>query len=69
MVDTYLADNGVFKANRFVKKICDHNQRILYCGVNAHHKKCITERLIRTVSEMACSIMLHLYLCCKNNIG
>ena len=26
MVDTYLADNGVFKANKFVQHIHDHNQ-------------------------------------------
>ena len=40
IVATYHADNGTFKANEFVSHIRDHNQKISYCGVNAHHKKC-----------------------------
>ena len=28
MVDTYLVDNGVFKANKFMQHIRDHNQQI-----------------------------------------
>jgi len=38
IVSDYLADNGVFRANAFVKHINDQNQKIRYCGVNAHHQ-------------------------------
>ena len=35
---TYLTDSGAFKANKFVQHIREHNQRIQYCGTNAHHQ-------------------------------
>ena len=59
IVDSYKADNGVFKANQFVTHIRDHNQKLSYCGVNAHHKNGAAERAIRTVSECARALMLH----------
>ena len=37
MVDIYLDYNGVFKSNIFVHNIHEHNQRILYCGINVHN--------------------------------
>lgn len=55
----YLGDNGVFSAKDFVKHIQEHNQRISYCGVNAHHQNAMAERSIRTVSEMARALLLH----------
>ena len=50
LVDTFLADNGVFQAaNAFVQHIREHNQHIQYCCVNAHHQNGLAERLIRTI--------------------
>ena len=37
IVDSYLPDNGTFKANTFVSHIQQHNQLLQFCGVNAHH--------------------------------
>ena len=68
LVDSYLADNGVFKANAFVQHIHTHNQRLSYCGVNAHHKNAIAERSIRTVSECARAMLLHSSLHWKDGI-
>ena len=34
MVDTHLADNGVFKVNTFINFIRNHAQRLRFCGVN-----------------------------------
>jgi hypothetical protein len=68
LVDSYVADNGVFKANAFVTHIRDHNQKLSYCGVNAHHQNAIAERSIRTVSECARSMLLHASLHWKDQI-
>ena len=59
LINSYRADNGVFKANEFVAHIREHNQNISYCGVNAHHKNGASERSFRTVSECARALMLY----------
>ena len=59
LIQEYLADNGAFKAKDFVRHIHNQNQKINYCGVNAHHQNAIAERNIRTISESARSMILH----------
>ncbi len=56
---TYLTDSGAFKANKFVQHIREHNQKIQYCGTNAHHQNGFAERAIRTISNMARAMLLH----------
>ena len=68
LVESYMGDNGVFKAKAFVKHIRDHNQQVHYCGVNAHHQNSVAERSIRTVSEIARSMILHSSMRWKNGI-
>ena len=68
LIDSYMADNGVFKANAFVQHIRTHNQKLKYCGVNAHHQNAIAERSIRTVSECARALLLHASLHWKEGI-
>ena len=59
LIQEYLADNGAFRASDFVRHINEQNQKINYCGVNAHHQNAIAERNIRTVSETARAMLLH----------
>ena len=68
MIDLYKADNGIFKANAFVNHIREHNQKLSYCGVNAHHKNGVAERAIRTVSECARALMLHAAVHWKDSV-
>ena len=68
IVSTYHVDNGTFKANAFVSHIREHNQKIQYCGVNAHHKNAVAERSICTLSECARALLLHAALHWKSGI-
>ena len=46
LIDSYMADYGIFKANAFVSHIREHNQCLKLCGVNAHHQNVTAERAI-----------------------
>jgi hypothetical protein len=59
VVDTYLTNSGMFKANMFVCHIREHEQHLQYCGAKAHHKNVVGERAIRSVSNMARGFILH----------
>ncbi|KAI2509164.1 hypothetical protein MHU86_5283 [Fragilaria crotonensis] len=59
VVESYLTDSGAFKANAFVQHIREHEQRIRYCGANAHHKNGVAERAVQSVSNMARALILH----------
>jgi hypothetical protein len=68
IITDYLADNGIFKANAFVQHLREHNQRVQYCGVNAHHQNGIAERSILSISNMARAMLLHASLRWKTGI-
>ena len=68
IVDSYKAGNGILKTNEYVNHIRKHNQKLSYCGVNTHHKNGVAERAIRTVSECARALMLHLAVHWKDTI-
>ena len=53
------AGNGVFKSNAFVSHIREHNQKLSYCGVNAHHKNGAAKRAIKTFSKCDRAQLLH----------
>ena len=58
MVDAYLPDNGVFKANVFIQHIQEYSQRLRFCGVNTHHQIGIVERTIATVFDTSIAMVL-----------
>lgn len=59
MVDTCLADNGVFKANAFINHIIVYDQRLCFLGVNVRHQNGVSGIAIKTVSNMSIAMMLH----------
>ena len=68
-IQSYLGDNGAFKAHAFERHIRESNQQIKYCGVNAHHQNGIAERSIRTVSEKARAMLLHAAIHWKDGVS
>ena len=68
VIESYLTDSGTFKAAAFVKQIRDHDQRIRYCGANAHHKNGVAERAVQSMSNMARAMLLHASAHWKNGI-
>jgi len=67
-IRSYLTDNGAFKAQQFVAHIREHEQRIHYCGTNAHHQNGVAERSIRSISNMARAMILHASIHWKSGI-
>ena len=59
MVDSYLANNGVFKATAFIQYIRDSAQRLQFCGVNAHHQNGMAERAVKMISDTSRAMILH----------
>jgi hypothetical protein len=67
-IESNLTNSGAFKANAFVQQIKNYNQRIHYCGANAHHKNGVAKRAVWSISNMACALLLHTTCHWKNGI-
>jgi hypothetical protein len=59
IVQNYLTDSGAFNAEKFVKVINETQQRLRFCGTNAHHQNGVAERSIQIVSNLARAMILH----------
>lgn len=53
IVKAYHADNGIFKANDWVKECHRKGQPLTFAGVNAHHQNGLAERRIRELQELS----------------
>jgi hypothetical protein len=58
-VQAYHADNGIFKAHKWVIACRTKGQSLTFAGVNAHHMNGIAERRIRTLQELARTMLIH----------
>jgi hypothetical protein len=58
-VEAYHADNGVFRANDFVKHCRDAGQSLTFAAAGAHHSNGMAERRIRILQELARAQMIH----------
>ena len=68
MVDSYLTNNGVFKASACIKYIRESAHRLRFCIVNAHHQNGISERTVKLISDTSRAMMLHTSVRWKNGI-
>jgi hypothetical protein len=58
-IKCYHTDNGIFASKEFRQSCVNQNQRIKFCGINAHHQNRIAERHIQTVTERARTMLIH----------
>ena len=58
-VQAYHADNGIFKAKKWVEECRQRKQDLTFAGVNAHHQNGVAERRIRELQEMTRAMLLH----------
>ena len=58
-VQAYHADNGIFKAKKWVEECRQRKQDLTFAGVNAHHQNGIAERRIRELQETTRAMLIH----------
>ena len=58
-VKAYYADNGMFRANKWVEECNKNGQSLRFAGVNAHHQNGFAKRRIRELQELARSMTIH----------
>jgi hypothetical protein len=59
-IQAYHADNGIFRAHKWVEACINEGQLLIFAGVNAHHQNgMLAERRIRTLQEHARTMLIH----------
>ena len=58
-MDGYHANNGIFRDNKWIAECARQRQRLTFSGVNAHHKNDISERIVRSLSEISRAMIIH----------
>ena len=59
-IKSYHADNGIFRANKWIADCNDKHQSLTFAGVNAHHQNGRAERRIRLLQELTRTQMIYL---------
>ena len=55
----YHADNGIFRASKWVQNCIDNHQALTFAAVNAHHQNGRAERRIRLLQELTRAQLIH----------
>ena len=58
-ISAYHADNGVFRAKKWVESCRRQGQNLSFAGVNAHHQNGIAERRIKEIQGLARAMLIH----------
>ena len=58
-IESYLTDHIPFNSEEFVENIELNRQQLRFSGVGAHHQNGVAERSIRTIVQLARSMLLH----------
>jgi hypothetical protein len=58
-IHQYHPDHGRFTDNAFRQHAQENNQRITYCGVNAHFQNCTAEKRIQDLQDQATAMLMH----------
>ena len=58
-VQAYQADNGIFRAHKWVESCRNKQQNLTFSGVNAHHQNGYTEQQIRELQELTRAMLIH----------
>ena len=59
MVGAYHADNGIFKAKKWMEECYQQKQNLNFARVNAHHQNGIAEQRIRKLQETTRVMLIH----------
>jgi hypothetical protein len=55
----YHADNGIFRANKWIDECRLNGQGLTFAGVNAHHSNGLAERRIRSLQDLTRAMLIH----------
>jgi hypothetical protein len=58
-IRAYHADNGIFRAQKWVDCCAKAEQGLTFAGVNSHHENGIAERRIKELQDAARSMLIH----------
>ena len=58
-IENYHADNGIFKAYKWIDACKQDGQGMTFAAVNAHHQNGIAERRIQELQDLACAMLAH----------
>jgi len=60
-VSNYHADNGIFRTNEWRKEYARKGQGLTFSGINDHHTNGLAERRIRSLLELARSMLIDVH--------
>ena len=67
MIKGYHTDNGIFNSSEFMEELLKNQQKISFSGAGASHQNGALEHAIKTVVNMARTMLMHAVLICPED--